>query len=84
MKPTKLTRQDVLRRAQAVGLKFSIEKRGGRWCVLATSDGAAQPIEVGAKDTYDAARGFVAEMSRQANAMLPGIVAQAQDTEAPL
>ncbi len=81
MKPTKLSRADVLRRAKDVGLKFTITRRGQRWVVLATSAGAAQPIEVGAADTYDEARAFVAEKTNQMNQMLPGIVEQVRDTE---
>ena len=81
MKPTKLSRQDVLRRAREVGLKFRVEKRGNQWAVLATSKNILEPIEVGAKGTRDEAQAFVDAMRQQANAMLPDILAQARDTE---
>lgn len=81
LKPTNLTRRDVLRRAKEVGLKFRVEKRGHQWAVLATSKNIVEPIEVGAKATREEAQAFVDTMRQQANAMLPGIVDQVRETE---
>ena len=81
MKPTKLSRQDVLRRARDIGLKFHIGQRGDQWVVTATSAGAAQPIVLGAKDTFEEARAFVAEKTKQMEAMLPSVLDQARNTE---
>ncbi len=83
-KPTELTQEHVNLASKKIQLRLSIEKRADRWVVLVSSLKRPEPTEVDSAGTYDEARKLLADTQKRFLEMLPGFIAIARDTEAPL